>query len=136
MFKDKKVIIAGLAMVIVLSVAFSVREYTTINKRIDLITSYYNTITSYKNKINDILTKNHKPLSAKDVGLIDTWMTFKYINLIYKLPADYLKASLAISDARYPNMSLNSYIRNQKLEKTAFLDTVKENISDYLISKK
>ena len=132
----KKIIVAGLFMIIVLSGAFSFSEYYRINRRINFITAYHNTIAEYQSKIDAVLVKNHSPLKAEDIDFIDTWMTFKYINTIFNLPADYLKNGLNISDTRYPNLTLNGYIRNQKLNKTTFLLNVKNTVASYLANNK
>ena len=132
----KKVIVAGLIMVSVLSWAFAFREYYFINRRFDLIQVYQNRIATYRTEVNNILTKNHAPLSVEDVDLVAPWMTFDYINKLFKLPANYLKVNLNISDTRYPNLSLNAYTRGKKLDRIFFLANVKKAVSDYLANNK
>lgn len=124
----KNIIITGLAAVIIISGVYSFREYFILYR--------FNLISSYRNNISAILAKNHAPLSAENVNLIDTWMTFNYINIIFKLPADYLKTNLNILDKRYPNVSLNGFIKNNKLNKATFLESVRQAVSLYLINKK
>ncbi len=119
----KKIIIAGLIMVIILFITFSLR----ISKRFDLMIFY-------KNKIDDVIGRNRKPLSIENINIIDGWMTFSYLNTIFNLPTDYLKNSLNISDERYPNISLNRHIGKQKIDKTTFLESVREAVADYLSS--
>jgi hypothetical protein len=96
---------------------------------------YRNKISSYQNTIDSILRKNHAPLTADYVNLIDTWMTFSYINTIFKLPADYLKTNLNITDMRYPNITLGGYIIKNKLDKNIYLESVKKAVSDYFAKK-
>ena len=131
MSKNNKVlnaiIIILLLTVIIITGTLTFRQLYSIN-RSDLITSY-------KTKIQTIINKNHAPLTIENTGLVDTWMTFRYTNLIFKLPPDYLKDNLNISDTRYPNISLGGYIKNNKLDKTIFLESVRKAISDYLTSK-
>ena len=127
MLKNKKIndyiVIVLLLVVSVISFAFSAREYYFMN-RLSLITSTEDTIEA-------ILVKNHAPLSVENVNLIDTWMTFSYINTIFKLPPNYLKDNLQISNRRYPNMSLIGYIRGNGLDRDAFLESVRTAVTDY-----
>ena len=53
----------------------------------------------------------HRPLAVTDTGYIRPWMTFDYINTIFKLPKDYLKTELGITDNRYPRLSINQSAR-------------------------
>lgn len=46
---------------------------------------------------------------------IQGWMTFRYINLVFNLPPDYLKASLKISDPSYPSLTLNSWAKKSRI---------------------
>jgi hypothetical protein len=121
------IIIIFLLAVIIVTVLFSFQRINLINR--------FNLITSYKTRIQAIISKNHTPLTIENTSLIDTWMTFRYINLIFKLPPDYLKGNLNISDKRYPNISLGGYIKNNKLDKTTFLDNVRKAVADYLTTK-
>jgi hypothetical protein len=43
------------------------------------------------------------------------WMTFRYINLVFNMPPAYLQSALNIKDSRYPNLSLDSLARQQKI---------------------
>lgn len=55
---------------------------------------------------------------------IQSWMTFRYINLVFHLPADYLKTSLGITDPHYPNLSINTLGRQQHQTANAQLQKV------------
>ncbi len=57
-----------------------------------------------------------KEALAANPGQIRTWMTFRYINLVFHLPADYLKDALDVADARYPNLSISSLAKSQKTD--------------------
>ena len=61
---------------------------------------------------------------APDVSQIRGWMTFRYINLVFNLQPDYLKNSLDITDKRYPNVSINSLAKTQKITSQSILQTV------------
>ncbi len=52
------------------------------------------------------------------------WMTFRYINSVFHLPAEYLKNSLNITDRRYPNLSLDSLAKEQKISSQVALDKI------------
>jgi len=49
------------------------------------------------------------------------WMTFRYINTVFRLPADYLKNGLNITDPRYPNLSIDSLAKAQKTDSKPLL---------------
>ena len=53
-------------------------------------------------------TLTRAPLSLQDVGIVRSWMTFDYLNRVFRLPPGYLKDALHISDARYPHLSLET----------------------------
>ena len=123
----KTIIIIFLVTIIVLSAVFDFYQYNRFQRR--------NLITTYKSNIASIISKNHSNLSIKDVSMIDTWMTFGYINTIFKLPSDYLKTSLNINDNHYPNLSLNKYINTQKLDKNVYLSSVRSSVANYFMKK-
>ena len=52
------------------------------------------------------------------------WMTFRYINMLFKLPPAYLQTSLNISDKRYPNVTIDSFASSQKIDKAQLLELV------------
>ena len=53
--------------------------------------------------------------STPDVEAVADWMTFDYLDRVFRLPPDYLKGALSITDARYPRMSIRRYARDAKL---------------------
>ncbi|HYV33777.1 MAG TPA: hypothetical protein VE973_02925 [Candidatus Limnocylindria bacterium] len=59
------------------------------------------------------------------------WMTFRYINLVFHLPPEYLKNSLNISDARYPNLSINSLAKTQKTDPQSVLQTTINSVKSF-----
>ena len=123
----KKIVAVFLVIIILLIVAFIFRQINSIN-RLSLIESY-------RNKIQNIIKQNHAPLTSTNINLIDTWMTFSYINLIFKLPSNYFKDNLNILDKRYPNISLRGYIKNNKLDRTTFINNVKNTVEKYFANK-
>ena len=74
-------------------------------------------------------------VSASDVNSIDSWMTFRYINVVFNLPTSYLSTNLQIVDSRYPNLTLNRYIKTKQLDKLVFINKVKQAVGDYLKAK-
>lgn len=82
-----------------------------------------------------LILKNHGALTVNDVNVIRPWMTFDYINRLFRLPADYLKARLNISDVHYPQVSLSGYARHNHLDSATFLVTVDHAVRDYLAAQ-
>jgi len=68
----------------------------------------------------------------KSSSAITMWMTFDYINTIFSLPEDYLKTQLHIQDARYPNISLKSVVKQNKLDRDVFLKSVQQSVDEYV----
>jgi len=62
----------------------------------------------YENINHNKENPRHGYLEHTQSGMIRSWMTFKYINKVYNLPDDYLKKELNITDARYPNMTIDN----------------------------
>lgn len=77
--------------------------------------------------------KSHGNLAASDSNLIRSWMTFDYINTIFKLPPDYLKGQLSISDPHYPRVSISSYAKNNSLNESAFLGEIQQTVRGYVL---
>jgi hypothetical protein len=62
---------------------------------------------------------------------IQAWMTFSYINYIFNLPPNYLLGALNIKDNRYPNLGINQYAKEKKLNYVSFLASVKGFVNQY-----
>lgn len=73
-----------------------------------------------------------RQLTAADANSIDTWMTFHYINIAFRLPDSYLRGQLNITDQQYPNLTLGKYIATNHLNKTLFIGEIKKVVSDFL----
>jgi hypothetical protein len=65
------------------------------------------------------------------VSDIEPWMTFYYINTVFKLPPSYLKDSFDITDLKYPNISLVKYARDHRLARFDFVSQVQKVVSIY-----
>lgn len=62
---------------------------------------------------------------------IQSWMTFDYLNVVFRMPSDYFKNLLGINDSRYPNIRIDSYARESHIDQHVLLDTIKHYISVY-----
>jgi len=89
---------------------------------------------SQHRSLNELLLGRQKnqTISVSDVNYIDYWMTFKYINTIFKLPENYLKDRLSILSDRYPNVSLGKYASTNKIDRALFVSEVKKTVNSYL----
>lgn len=74
------------------------------------------------------LTRGQPPTSSIAIG---SWMTFNYLNVVFKLPPDYLRQQLAITDNRYPNVSIDAYSRRNHLDSQAVLLSIQKAIDSY-----
>ena len=113
----------GVSFVILFTIAFSLQQYFILH-RSDIITAY-------KQDIVQKISQNHGPLNGANVDLISSWMTFDYINTIFVLPADYLKNTLGLSDARYPRITIAHYEKNHTLSDAEFLLQIKATVKAY-----
>ncbi len=123
--RQAKVVIVVLLMILLFLCGLLIHQY----RRIDRLDQ----VSSYKNMIEDI--RHRKPLTATDVDILLSWMTFRYINAVFKLPNNYLKDTLHITSSHYPNLSLSTYSKSEKLDGSVFINLTKKAVSDYLISK-
>ncbi|HTH93026.1 MAG TPA: hypothetical protein VL576_00910 [Candidatus Paceibacterota bacterium] len=67
-------------------------------------------------------------LSADD---IQSWMTFDYINVVFKIPKDYFKNIFGITDSRYPNIRIDTYARDYSINPLVMISTVRYYINAY-----
>jgi hypothetical protein len=79
--------------------------------------------------------KKNPPLGLADLDAVASWMTFDYLDKAFNLPADYLRTRLAITDARYPLLTINRFARLQKIDSDTALSQVRQAIADYLNHK-
>ena len=77
------------------------------------------------------LRRQNQAVIVRDPKLIETWMTFDYLNKIFDLPTNYLQTALAITDPHYPFLTIRHYVRLQKLEATSTLVLIKEIVTKY-----
>ncbi len=69
------------------------------------------------------------PTLAPDV--IKPWMTFDYVNFLFRLPSGYLKDRLGITDPRYPNIRIDQYAKHHNINGLLFLQNVQQAITSY-----
>jgi len=78
--------------------------------------------------------RHRHQLSAKPMlqpAQIEGWMTFRYINFVFNLPANYLSGKLNITGTNYLNSTLDSYANARKLDRAAFLASAKKAVTEY-----
>ena len=83
---------------------------------------------SYHSGELNIHHRNQGTLSSQING-INTWMTFDYVNVVFKLPPNYLKDGLAITDSRYPNIRIDRYAKEKGENKLQLLFKIQQLIS-------
>ena len=83
-------------------------------------------------QINHI-PKNHSgyPYNEISVNNITTWMTFDYINVVFRLDPFYLKNILMINDPRYPNIQIERYAKNHNMNSQFLLNNIRQAIINY-----
>lgn len=65
------------------------------------------------------------------VSAIQPWMTFDYVNVVYKLPQHYMKDILGINDSRYPNIRIDSYAKQSSIDTELLVTTVRTYVTQY-----
>jgi hypothetical protein len=78
-------------------------------------------------------SRAHGPISASDASSTQAWMTFDYINHLFALPSVYLQTSLAITDSRYPRLTIASYAKTQHLDQSTLLMQVQDAIRAHFV---
>ncbi len=76
--------------------------------------------------------RNSQPLGLSDLGKLESWMTFDYLNQAFHLPPDYLKTALAIKDSKYPFITINRYAKAQKISDSAALSAIRQAVASHL----
>jgi hypothetical protein len=62
---------------------------------------------------------------------IQPWMTFSYINAVFKLPEEYLQAHMYISDPQYPNISIGRFVRRNHINGLLFITQLQQVVAVY-----
>ena len=66
-----------------------------------------------------------------NINNIKTWMTFDYLNIVFKLDPSYFQKVLNINDPRYPNIRIDRYAKNHKLNPYLLLNNIQQSIISY-----
>src|SRR3989344_3277422 len=71
---------------------------------------------------------SHISRQPRTVALEDIqgWMTFEYLNVVFKLPPEYLREALSIETAKYPRITLRRYAEQSRIDPPALLRSVQE----------
>ncbi len=78
-----------------------------------------------------LFLEHHAPLPVSEAGVIRPWMTFDYLDKLFALPPEYLKARLGITASNYPWLTLSSYATEQHLDAATFLNEVENAVLGY-----
>jgi hypothetical protein len=76
--------------------------------------------------------KHRGTITPQDASLIESWMTFDYINRIFSLPGTYLQTTLNISDKRYPRLTIEEYAEDTHLSQSTVLIQIKNTVQSYV----
>ena len=83
-------------------------------------------------RINGVPTYRHHIARLRDIRI---WMTFDYINVIFRLNSDYFKNVLNITDPQYPNIRIDRYIKRNNINPIQFQIKLEEAITNYSLYK-
>jgi len=89
---------------------------------------------SYPSYSRNFSRIGHRPLTIFDVDRLGSWMTFNYLNKGFKIPPDYLKSQLGITDKAYPNITISKIAKEKNISGSVYLQTVKDTVRNYLVS--
>jgi hypothetical protein len=77
------------------------------------------------------IVKNHGHLTVNSVTMVRSWMTFDYINQLFGIPSDFLKAQMSIADSRYPKLTLSGYAKTEHVTSVTIVNEVEAAIQNY-----
>src|ERR1035437_1622120 len=80
------------------------------------------------------LAKDDIALGLNDVQMIASWMTFDYINHVFRLPPQYLKLTLGINDSQYPHLTISRYAQENKIAEGVFIAQIQNTVKNYFIT--
>ena len=119
----KKIIIAILTLLCLTSLIWFISTFKQLYKEGNLGVNY--SITGRPTHLHHSAT----------VNTIENWMTFNYINVVFKLNPLYLKNTLSIDDSKYPNIRIDSYAKHHNLNLQLFLHNIEQTIINYPYNK-
>ncbi|KKP91294.1 hypothetical protein A2467_01465 [Candidatus Nomurabacteria bacterium RIFOXYC2_FULL_36_8] len=118
-FKSKNIKIIVLILLCFASFVVFVSTFNQLYREGDLKVDY-----DFKTK------QKHFPRTI-DIKTVSAWMTFDYINVIFKIDPNYLKETLSINDPRYPNIRIGHYVKRNQLNEATFFSGLEQAISNY-----
>ena len=74
------------------------------------------------------IVRTTDPFTVDD---IQSWMTFGYLDFIFKLPPNYFQNMLHISDSHYPNVQIYRYAQINHLYYISLINSIKAAITAY-----
>jgi len=77
------------------------------------------------------LERKRGPLPTSNASIIESWMTFDYVNYTFGLPSTYLKSQLNITDKRYPKVTLEEYAEDYATSTDGLLGSVQSAVKNY-----
>lgn len=119
-----KIAVVILVMVLVVLCVLLVRQYRIAARQGVISTE----------RVNFANFVHHHTLSAADTGLIESWMTFDYVSISFKVPTSYFMTALGVSSStsRYPNITLGHYARIIATSSEAVTESVRSAVRNYL----
>jgi hypothetical protein len=81
-----------------------------------------------------VATRIHRPFLSKPTiaaSQIQNWMTFGYIEHVYKIPESYLQTQLNSTSALQTNNTLNTYAASSNLDSAAFVEKIRSIVAAY-----
>jgi hypothetical protein len=118
-----KAIIVCLAVILVILLAFLVWQSISLHRQ--------HILTARELWIMNLF-QHHGPPTAADVDIVRPWMTFNYVNTLFRVPPDYLQMQLQITDATYPKITIGGYAKKNGLDTNMFLQNVELTLKQYL----
>jgi len=89
---------------------------------------FYRSGELYLNYQHGLIVRESDLITPNEIA---PWMTFAYINFIFKLPPDYLKNTLHLAGSLYPNIQITRYARINQLNTVQLLASVKQAVTLY-----
>jgi hypothetical protein len=119
-------ILAALGIILAILLFSLVRQYQTLRRE--------NTPTLRQLWPINTPRNNVSRLAPNNADFIRSWMTFDYVDKLFDLPPDYLKAKLSISDAAYPKITINKFAKDIRQNSSSTLVEVQNAVRQYSVS--
>jgi len=89
-------------------------------------------IRNHRLSFQNYLSRYHRaPVSISNIS---SWMTFDYINKIFKLSPTYLSQTLKITDSKYPLLTIGQYSKKINASSTFLIKNIQNAIEIYSAS--